>query len=113
VRLKVKQGCILVAILAASFLVISSGTSAVAKVRSCGQLHGGHVAVLRGAVKCRTARRVLAYATNHHAGNGPGSPRGWECFRIAGDPHWTGIECISPPGSDANPRNHIADRNRI
>lgn len=112
-RVNLRHIGISVAILATGIVLISPGSSATAKVRACGFLHGGHVTILRGDVKCRTARNVLAYATNHHAGNGPGSPQGWQCFRIAGDPHWSGIECISPPGSDANPHDHIADRTRI
>jgi hypothetical protein len=103
---------ILATVLCACFVVISHTGIAVANVRSCGELHGAQVAILHGPVKCHTARGVLTYALNHHWGNGPGSPKGWECFRIAGDPHWTGIECISPPGEEY-PRNHIEDRERL
>ena len=85
---------------------------ATASTRSCGKLRGANVEVLRGRVKCFTARRVLKYALNHHWGNGPGSPKRWQCFRIAGDRHWTGIECVSPPNSGENPDKWIAARER-
>lgn len=84
-----------------------------ATVRSCGELRGTEVVVLKGPVKCHTARRVLRYAISHHDGNGPASPKGWQCFRIAGDRHWTGLECISPRGAEAHPHNHIEARERL
>jgi hypothetical protein len=112
-RIKLKESAVALGILACAVLALSNASSATARTRSCGELKGGHVVVLRGLVSCRTARRVLIYATNHHAGNGPGSPRGWECYRIAGDPQWTGIECGTPPGTEASPRKWIADRNRL
>lgn len=99
------------AVVFTAVLLSTSGASG-ASVRSCGELRGAEVAILKGPVKCRTARRVLRYAASHHYGNGPASPEGWQCFRIVGDPHWTGLECISPPGAEAHPRNHIALRGR-
>lgn len=110
--MNVKRVFGLATILGVSVVVMSPAGSAVARVRSCGELRGAQVAILHGPVKCHTARGVLSYALGHHRGNGPGSPKGWECFRIAGDPRWSGIECISPPGEEY-PRNHIADRERL
>src|SRR4029077_821267 len=101
-----------VAIIGVGLALLLPSAVAVAKLRSCGSNRYGQVVVLKGPVKCRMARRVFAYAGTHHQGNGPGSPNGWECFRIAGDPHWLGMECISPPGAERHPRNFIQDRTR-
>ncbi|HEY8809416.1 MAG TPA: hypothetical protein VIM28_05285 [Solirubrobacterales bacterium] len=65
-RRNMKRIHILAAVLCACFVVISHTGIAVAKVRSCGELHGAQVTILHGPVKCRTARRVLAYALDHH-----------------------------------------------
>jgi hypothetical protein len=89
----------MVCVLGLAFLLNVVTGQAAAGDRTCGKLHGGQVVLLRGAVSCSTARRVLAYGLTRFSGNGPASPPGWNCFRISGDPRYNGNECQSPPNA--------------
>jgi hypothetical protein len=93
--------------------LVALASTAQGREHSCGRLHGGRVVILRGRVTCTKARRVLSYAATHFSGNGPASPSGWQCFRISGDPHYNGDECISPAGAEGYPRNRIELRYRL
>jgi hypothetical protein len=93
-------------------LGVEAAPAANAKPRWCGTLHGGKVVIVRGAVRCATARRVLGYALTYVSGNGPASPRGWECFRISRVRAYNGDECIAPPGAEAHPPKRIQVRFR-
>ena len=103
-----------ISVLAAATVAFSASEAAPAanaKPRWCGTLHGGKVMIVRGAVRCATARRVLGYALTHVSGNRP-APRGWECFRISGVRAYNGDECIAPPGAEAHPPKRIQVRFR-
>jgi hypothetical protein len=95
-----------------SAIFVASASVAQARLRSCGRLRGGNVVIVKGSITCRNARQVLNYAATHFSGNGPASPRGWECFRISGERTYNGDECVSPPGAESHPRRFIQLRYR-
>ena len=74
---------------------------AVAATRYCGVVtsFGPSDVVLTGGGSCATARSVAkATAKLAPVGNSPGSPKGWQCARITGQPP-TGLQCTRGPST--------------